>query len=78
MSYNFNVVINTKNFEVGVDEEAQYGYFEHNELGDECGGGLWFSGKTLRDYDGVCGLPREVEKALKDAGFDMSEVEDDD
>lgn len=40
--YNFNVQIKTDNFEVKVDTRAKYGYFEHDTLGEERGGGLWF------------------------------------
>jgi len=53
------------------------GYFEHNHLGDECGGGLWFevtdNVKTLVDYDGVFALPREVTAALESAGIKVEE-----
>ena len=38
--------------------------FEHNELGDEYAGGLWFKGKNLVDYDGVYALPKEIQQWL--------------
>lgn len=75
MNYNFDVKIETEHFTVQVDTAAKYGYFEHNQLGDTCGGGLWFdktdisgpSGITcleLSDCDGVIELPKEVCQAL--------------
>jgi hypothetical protein len=68
--YNFTQDLSTMNFEVKVDPVEHYGYFEHNRLGDEIGGGLWFSPeKELVDYDGVYELPREVWVALQDAGY---------
>lgn len=67
--YNFTINIDTPNFEIRIDTEAQYGYFEHNELGDECGGGLWFDDRLLLDYDGVYELPQEVQDALINASF---------
>lgn len=77
MSYNFNITIKTANFEIQVDTAATYGYFEHNELGDECGGGLWFERHgdklSLTDYDGVACLPLEVSDALIEAGFVVNE-----
>ncbi len=60
--------INTDNFEINLCED-NYGYFEHNELGDECGGGLWFEGDELVDYDGVFELPKEVREALIAEGY---------
>lgn len=81
---NFDVKLETSKFSVQVDTAAHYGYFEHNTLGDECGGGLWFdpqmsgspdgieidTGKlTLSDYDGAGELPMEVITALRGHGF---------
>jgi len=65
MKYDFTISLGTQNFDVKVDPVAKYGYFEHNELGDECGGGLWFDDEMfLRDYDGVYELPKEVKLVL--------------
>lgn len=62
--------ITTDNFTVEIFDETQLrGYFEHEEYGDEYGGGLWFKGKNLVDYDGVFELPKEVIQALRDLGF---------
>ena len=62
--------ITTDNFTVEIfDETPLRGYFEHEEYGDEYGGGLWFEGKNLVDYDGVFELPKEVIQALRDLGF---------
>jgi len=59
----------TANFEIRLDLDTGRGYFEHEDLGDECGGGLWFNkvGDRLElvDYDGVFALPREVYEALR-------------
>ncbi len=62
---NYDLDISTKDFEIKVDTTTGYGYFEHNELGDECGGGLWFINNALTDYDGVYELPKQVEQALQ-------------
>ena len=74
--------IPTKNYTVEVDTAAYYGWFEHNELGYESGGGLWFGdNKVLIDYDGVFELPTEVIMVLHANGFDITyclpEIEDD-
>jgi len=61
---NYDLDISTKDFEIKVDTVKQYGFFEHNELGDQCGGGLWFEGNELTDYDGVYALPVQVYEAL--------------
>lgn len=67
-----NKQITTKNFTIGLWPDG--GFFEHNDHGDEYGGGLWFNGKELVDYDGVYELPGEVVRALDGAGYDMSYV----
>jgi hypothetical protein len=62
---NYTLVLDTKNYTIGVDVIGQHGYFEHNKVGDELAGGLWFNNKMfLRDYDGVYKLPNEVRDAL--------------
>jgi hypothetical protein len=80
--YNHDFKTRTENFDVQVDTAAKHGYFEHHELGDGCGGELWFADVTpdasdmkldLIDYDGVYELPKEVAKALRDGGFIVSE-----
>ena len=64
MTYDFTKDISTKDFEIKIDPNSNYGYFEHKEVGDECGGGLWFVGDELTDYDGVYYLPVQVYQAL--------------
>lgn len=60
----------TDNFTVEIFNETPLrGYFEHNELGDNCAGELLFDGLSLIDYDGVFELPKEVIQALRDMGF---------
>jgi len=49
--------------------------FEHNEVGDDWGGGIWIKGKKVTDYDGVSELPRGVLKTLRALGYDVSEVD---
>lgn len=64
----------TSNFTVEIfDETPLRGYFEHNELGDNCGGELLFDGTDLIDYDGVFELPKEVVQALRDMSFYVGE-----
>ena len=51
--------------------------FEHNELGDEYGGGIWADGQTITDYDGIMGyLPKEVCTILRAFKFDPSDCEE--
>lgn len=75
--YNFDKTTISGKFEIKVDTAALYGYFEHEELGDECGGGLWFEkcpeGLELTDYDGVCCLPKRVAIGLRELGFIVEE-----
>lgn len=62
-------VIHTKHFTIELSTDGQSGTFEHNDLGDECGGGLLFEDGELVDYDGVAVLPREVITALREHGI---------
>lgn len=72
MPYNFTESITTKNYQIDIDPQACYGYFEHHTLGEERGGGLWFESVngtlSLIDYDGVACLPTQVISALRHAG----------
>lgn len=68
------VTINTPYFEIIIDGDE--GCFEHNDLGDDCGGGLWFVGMEVTDYDGVFELPKEVREALKAEGYFGLTLED--
>ena len=65
-------VTNTGNFEVALATDGTYGYFEHNELGEELGGGLWFKDGAIYDYDGVYELPSEVVVELENRGVDIT------
>ena len=57
-------------FEVIIKPEDNYGYFEHDDYGDEMGGGLWFNkAKELEDFDGVMVLPVEVADAINLLGY---------
>jgi hypothetical protein len=74
--------LDTKNFSVRVTESTLHGWFEHNELGDNCGGELLFEVEndviTLVDYDGVFELPSEVIRALHGHGINVEYVLDED
>jgi len=69
-TYNYNQVIDTRNFEICIDLNAKYGYFEHKLLGEDCAGGLWFDEcMFLQDYDGVYELPSEVIRELSSRSY---------
>jgi len=71
-----------------MHSDGDYGFFEHDEYGDGCGGGLWFEDKELCsgglwfedkelvDYDGVAMLPQEVWFALKELGISWDGEDD--
>lgn len=66
----------TINYEVGLPKD-EYGYFEiwDEETGGNrwySEGGLWFDGKTLRDYDGISELPKAICDILDANGCDAS------
>lgn len=66
--------IQTKNFYGEIFLEESRGWFEHEEHGDEYGGGLWFDNDmNLIDYDGVFELPKEVLLAIREMGFHVGE-----
>ena len=54
-----------------VNPKANYGFWERED-GSE-GGGLWFSGIDLTDYDGAYALPKAVCDELQELGFNVSE-----
>ena len=59
-------------FEVVINPAENFGYFEHEDYGDEWGGGLWFEGKSLTDYDGVYELPAEIIAGIRELGFTVA------
>ena len=59
----------SKNYTVEVSTKDQYGYFEHNQYGDEASGGLWFENNELSDFDGTFVLPEEVGESIEKMGF---------
>ena len=70
--HKFTVDASTKKFTVKISPDTLYGFFEHNTLGDDFSGGLWFEllpkGLKLIDFDGTSHLPREIAKALSANG----------
>lgn len=74
MSHTYNLDISTANYEIMIDTEEQYGFFEHHTHGDEIAGGLWFDGKALVDYDGVFELPEEVSDAIVSIGYSLGDL----
>lgn len=77
MAYSFNFTADDGVYTVEVDTAACYGYFEHNKLGDERGGELWFEAGPgckleLIDYDGTACLPKRVADILRRAGYVVS------
>ena len=58
----------TENFTITL-YSTDRGYFEHNRLGEDLGGGLWFDGDNLTDYDGVYELPSEINQWLRENDY---------
>lgn len=78
MSYNFDINLSRNDWEVRVDTNRNYGYFEF--VGDDerhyVEGGLWFertsSGQlTLQDFDGVFSLPKIVADLLRESKIEV-------
>lgn len=73
--YNFDKALTTVKYTVGIDSNANYGYFQNDITGTE--GGLWFnSNKELTDYDGVFELPNEVILMIESLGFNADYAKD--
>lgn len=73
MEYDFTLILShaSRTGQVFIDPKANYGYWERKD-GSE-GGGLWFDGKTLVDYDGAYELPAKVIEMLRTAGFKVDD-----
>ena len=71
--FHFDRDLSTDKWSIEIDTAAQYGCIERKA--DGLGGGLWFEGRTLVDYDGVSELPRSVCDALRAGGFDLGDCE---
>jgi hypothetical protein len=70
VKHEFSIILGGQSYQIQISPKTKYGWFEHNELGDESGGGLWFDrGMCLIDYDGVYELPSEVKDTLIRFGY---------
>lgn len=69
--YNFDWKIQSGPYEIGIDMEEDYGYFEHASAG--IGGGLWFERGHLVDWDGLEYLPKLVITGLCEVGIVVDE-----
>jgi len=70
--YNFTQKAREGKWGVFIDPVAERGYFEHDDFGE--GGGLWFDGQELIDYDGVWALRAEVATAIRSLGYDVDKA----
>lgn len=72
--YNWTLRKEGKEYEVQIDEAAKYGSFEHNTLGEDSAGGLWFNDqKELVDADGTYCVPPEVIEIVRGFGYTVSD-----
>jgi len=67
MSLNYTL----KGARVAIAPASDYGYWERKD-GSE-GGGLWFDGKDLRDYDGAYELPAACIAQIEELGYRVSD-----
>ena len=56
---------------VAISPTTNYGYWDRKD-GSE-GGGLWFDGKTLTDFDGAMSLPRQVCEQIISLGYEVGQ-----
>jgi len=69
MDKELNKKIQIKKFEIVINKNEEEGYFEHEDFGEELGGGLWFKNKELVDFDGTYSLPSDVAEGIIKLGF---------
>lgn len=56
-------------WKVFISPTTSYGYYEHEELGE--GGGLWFEGSELVDFDGRYFVPKNVALCIEKMGYSI-------
>jgi hypothetical protein len=54
-----------------ISPSTSYGYWERKD-GSE-GGGLWFDGMSLSDYDGAFSLPKDVCDEIAALGYTVAQ-----
>ncbi len=69
--HHYTETLESGNWLIELSPTTEYGYFENQKTGS--GGGLWFEGNELVDYDGVLSLPVAVASALTGAGYILGE-----
>lgn len=67
VKHNYSQIKTSGKWKVQVSPTTGYGFYDHETQGE--GGGLWFEGKELRDYDGRACLPRDVVVALRSLSY---------
>ena len=67
MSHVYTLKADGRRWNVAISPATSYGYFE--PASGEEGGGLWFDGRNLIDYDGQFVLPREACDLLVSLGY---------
>ena len=53
-----------------IEIVGEHGWFEHKNGG---GGGLWFEGLSLIDYDGCWELNKSVIRGLRELGYEVGD-----
>lgn len=82
--HNYNLTGDTAFFDVKIDTEALYGYFEHRIIGEEFSGFLYFDkimpvtaakrGLELTSFEGVSEMPDQVLSWLREEGVLIGEM----
>lgn len=63
------IKIESGKYEVCMWREAGSNRGSFERITDGAGGGLWFEGNELVDYDGMMCLPQDVIKALRSLNY---------
>jgi hypothetical protein len=72
MAIKYDKKIQVGKYEIQISEDNTYGYFEHDDYGEDAGGSLTFENKVLEDFDGMMVLPLEVADGISKLGFNVN------
>ena len=61
--------IQSGKYEIRIDSQQQYGYFEHDDFGEDDGGSFQMMNNEVVEIDACFSIPLEVAHGIMELGF---------
>jgi len=73
---NYDKEIQIGKYQIKIDTSKDYGYFEHDDLGEDDGGSFTIEDNEVVEMDGCFAIPEDVAEGILKLGYeiDISEM----